>query len=471
MKRIIAVFILFFFLTSFNTVHSQSGKPKTDPQFHLNQTTKLRPISIKSMLKPLKPSHLTMYDFATSGDLYYSHLVARLIDDDRSGDYKILKDVKKILGQNVANALSAPSIAKTLDEAFSLKGQKAGEKIVRMVKDCALILGVNPPEVWIRNYHVPNAYVTKVSEPHFLVLTSSLLELYENRPNELKFIIGHELGHLKCRHLHGLAFARSVLALLSKLTIDEKLFSVLPPLGLGFLLSWSREAELSSDRAGLLCCQDIQTATQALMRLKHGLQPDSPWLNPEYPDFDSGMNLKNVERWENEPFVNFLQLLKKGSSTHPFIPQRIVRLTQWSESSAYYEILTRQDLPVKRIIRFKKFEFAQLGSDNDKINPLAIIHYNRDIKFKLAFQKKTSNPVWKNVSHAVDYIEGCPVFVEIWNRGLFGLFSDTPLAVGSFYPESKTKNYTIQMTHEFIERSVSEIKPFVRVKMDIHKIQ
>jgi Zn-dependent protease with chaperone function len=45
---------------------------------------------------------------------------------------------------------------------------------------------------------VPNAYTTGFTHP-VVVVTSGLLEIVDDE--ELQFILGHELGHVKCGHV------------------------------------------------------------------------------------------------------------------------------------------------------------------------------------------------------------------------------------------------------------------------------
>ena len=76
--------------------------------------------------------------------------------------------------------------------------------------------------------------------------------------------------------------------------VPDKYQAVLPTLGLGRLYTWCRESEISADRAGLLCCGEPKVAYQAIMRLQHGLNPDSPWIDPEAKDFDPEAVIKIV---------------------------------------------------------------------------------------------------------------------------------------------------------------------------------
>ena len=110
---------------------------------------------------------------------------------------------------------------------------------------------------------------------------------------------------------------------------------LLPSLGMGFFFTWCREAEISADRAGLLCCQDADAARQALLRLLHGLPADSPWIDPKHPEFDPAKVVASFRRWENEPFVKFWLTVRKLGAAHPFIPQRIASLTLWAKGEKY----------------------------------------------------------------------------------------------------------------------------------------
>jgi Zn-dependent protease with chaperone function len=88
----------------------------------------------------------------------------------------------------------------------------------------------------------------------FVMLTSRLVENLTE--DELLFVIGHELGHAIYSH-HALP-TRAILARARSIPVVWTLK----------LMSWSRCAEISADRVGLLCCQDIDTATR--VRPKNG---------------------------------------------------------------------------------------------------------------------------------------------------------------------------------------------------------
>jgi Zn-dependent protease with chaperone function len=92
----------------------------------------------------------------------------------------------------------------------------------------------------------------------FMMLSSSLLEAFE--PDELRFVVGHEVGHHLFRH-HDIPTG---LLLRRDTALD-------PGLALQ-LFSWQRYAEVSCDRAGLVCAGDMQSAARALFKLASGLR-------------------------------------------------------------------------------------------------------------------------------------------------------------------------------------------------------
>jgi len=123
---------------------------------------------------------------------------------------------------------------------------------------------------------VPELYVAANPHPHavtlgmdkaFIVVTSGMVDLLDEE--ELRFVLGHELGHV----LSGHALYQTMLERLIRLSA---VLTAVPIGGLGIravtaaLMEWSRKAELSADRAGLLATQDTAVAFRTLMKLASG---------------------------------------------------------------------------------------------------------------------------------------------------------------------------------------------------------
>ena len=68
-----------------------------------------------------------------------------------------------------------------------------------LMVDAAHMLQMEPPDLYIRQNPIPNAYTLAISgRKPFVVVHTALLELLT--PAELQTVLAHELGHLKCDH-------------------------------------------------------------------------------------------------------------------------------------------------------------------------------------------------------------------------------------------------------------------------------
>ncbi len=272
---------------------------------------------------------VTTFDLMTDTDAFYF----RYLNPDPH-----LHSVSKwpIVGRILdigANVIDAGIIADRLNQGLPVDEQPAFRHVKDMVDECATTLGVKAPYLFVESNPKANAYVTRLKEPHLLVLTSGLYDLYKDRPEELRFVIGHELGHLKCNHIRchmvGRALMEFIVGDRSTQGIKEDLVAHVM---VGQLLSWYRHSEMSADRAGLLCVGgDNDVAKRALLRLQHGTKEDV------VPDIAQ----REVIAFEKEPFVKIVRKLRSFRTTHPFIPDRCLALDQWTTTRGYQELARR----------------------------------------------------------------------------------------------------------------------------------
>ena len=97
-----------------------------------------------------------------------------------------------------------------------------------------------------------NAFATRHAGRDFVVVFSDFVEAFGPQSQEMKFILGHELGHLKSRHI------------LKQVLLGPGLF--FPLLGPAFRRSW----ETSCDRHGAYAAQDFNGALRAMLTLSGG---------------------------------------------------------------------------------------------------------------------------------------------------------------------------------------------------------
>src|SRR6202522_4858366 len=139
--------------------------------------------------------------------------------------------------------------------------------IHEMLRDGAYVLDMDKvPELFVTQTPLVNAMALGTNTP-FIVLNSGLVDLLD--AEELRAVIGHELGHV----LSGHAVYRTMLYALINLAARIA-WMPLGYVGLRAIIwgleEWYRKSELSCDRAGLLAGQDIDASRRALMKTAGG---------------------------------------------------------------------------------------------------------------------------------------------------------------------------------------------------------
>jgi hypothetical protein len=348
-----------------------------------------------------------------------------------------------------------------------IEGQPLPE-IQEIVEDCARILQMDVPMVYVRQSPEPQAYAIGAKPPHSIVLTNTLLDLFRGEHEQLRFVIGHELGHIKCGHLKKKPIAVAILNALAKL--GEKaigdLGSIPPTLALGRFLSWSREAEVSADRAGLLCCQDINVAGQALLRLLHGLPSDSEWIDKKAKGFDVKRVIAEFEKWEDKPFAEFVLKVKQYKATHPFIQQRLAALLAFDQSGIPARILSRVERPSgQRLVDVKTIILRDLTQDDSTIDPYVRLCVRQATAFTTDTRIGVRDAAWRPDAPPVRCHDGEPLVFEIWdsNVKIPGVRGDRLVGAFVIYPEKPKDRYATSVMWDVLERSDARHKSVAKV--------
>ncbi|HEY0692257.1 MAG TPA: M48 family metallopeptidase [Kribbella sp.] len=210
-------------------------------------------------------------------------------------------------------------------------------RIHRLYTEAGTTLDVRElPELFVINNPLWNAVTIGMDKP-FIVLNSALLQGLDDE--ETRFILGHELGHAQSGH----ALYQSLLLWLMRLS-GALNWVPIGALGLRAIVAalheWSRKAELSGDRAGLLAVQDPAVALRVEMKLASGGQLgelDTTAFLAQGTEYESAGDLRD----------SVLKLLLLEAQTHPMAVIRAHELRRWVDEGEYTTIVS-SDYPKRQ---------------------------------------------------------------------------------------------------------------------------
>lgn len=217
-------------------------------------------------------------------------------------------------------------------------GPRQYATIYHLFRECVRDLDIYPePALFISQNPQVNAYAFG-EERRYVVLNSGLLDLLNEA--EIRAVLAHELGHLKCGH--------TTLTQMALWVIDAAHFIGDLTFGIGNIVStglilafyeWSRKAELSADRAALLVTDDLNQVMGTMMKLAGGSVRHVQEISLD--EF-----IRQSENYQalDEDGLNQMYkfLLYNGGKgwflSHPFPVERLHYLRAWASSDEYRQI-------------------------------------------------------------------------------------------------------------------------------------
>lgn len=218
-------------------------------------------------------------------------------------------------------------------------GPRQYASVYQLFRDCARDLDVSPlPKLFVSQAPLVNAYALG-QEQAYVVLNTGLLDLLSEV--ELRAVMAHELGHVKCGHTTLTQMATWAIALVFGLS--SMTFGISSLVSTGLILAfyeWLRKAELSADRASLLVLDEVQPVLQNMMQLAGGSSRYAHELDLEefirqsqrYQDLDQD-GLNQVYK-----FLLYNNVSEGVFLTHPFAVERVHYLQEWASSEGYRQI-------------------------------------------------------------------------------------------------------------------------------------
>ncbi|MBE9239407.1 M48 family metallopeptidase [Anabaena aphanizomenioides LEGE 00250] len=217
-------------------------------------------------------------------------------------------------------------------------GPRQYSTIYQMFRECVRDLDIYPePALFISQNPQANSYALGQENP-YIVVNTGILDLLNEA--EIRTVLAHELGHIKCGHTILIQMAMWTMSAAS--TIGELTF------GLGNLVTqalifaffeWRRKAELSADRAALLVMDDLNTVISTMMKISGG-------SNKYAHECSLQEFIQQSEKYQTLDDNRLNQVYKflmyNGAQgmmmSHPFPVDRVHYLRTWAVSEEYQQI-------------------------------------------------------------------------------------------------------------------------------------
>lgn len=185
-----------------------------------------------------------------------------------------LKALKSLEGTPGLEKLSRKYQKHYIERIYRLKltgsGIRVNDKnfpeVHKLLLEACDILQLNyVPELYILWDYRINGFASGSEKP-IIGLYSGTIDLLS--PEELIYIIGHELGHIKSGHMLYHQIGSLIPYLGEMASVITLAISNIVGTSLTLaLLYWYRMSEFTADRAGLLACQNKEAAMSAMMKM------------------------------------------------------------------------------------------------------------------------------------------------------------------------------------------------------------
>lgn len=211
--------------------------------------------------------------------------------------------------------------------------------LYKMMREGCEVLEVEEPLFYVSSSPQLNAYTACPDKP-IVCIYSYLLDMMDD--DEVRFIIGHELSHIKSQHIIyqalGAILGENLLSALLSTVPGLSTFSQPAIYALNYAYyEWFRAAELSCDRGGYLACQNFTASCKALMKLAGSSQRYVNELNLDEFIAQS----KDFQDAGSEALGMVQKIILSNGRSHPWSVSRVHALIKFNESGEYDQVIAR----------------------------------------------------------------------------------------------------------------------------------
>jgi len=120
--------------------------------------------------------------------------------------------------------------------------------VYEIVEECSRKMRMATPQVFVRDDPFVPVVGVGIGDPYAIIISAQWVD--HLTPDEIRFLIGRELGHIGAGHTR-------ISSLLSINGRENALIAII-------FGAWLRRIEYTADRFGLLCCESVEAATSAI---------------------------------------------------------------------------------------------------------------------------------------------------------------------------------------------------------------
>lgn len=258
-------------------------------------------------------------------------MLSKQIYDALHGDL-----IEKILSQS-SYSQGSSSIRSAM-EGHSFKVEKRlMSHLYDLFYDVKRRLGFEDPvDFYITGDSTVNAWTiaaAREGEPHIVNINSALVNLMTD--DELRFVVGHELGHLMNKNTEMLRLIGFVFPHGSR-----------PPLVLQYKIRlWEQLSELIADRFGYLAVMNLAPCLSAFFKMTSGLDVNK--VNMQM-DVYLEENLKHLEYFIKDEGLS--------RDTHPVNPIRVQSLNLYATCTNHGDLNEKMDEIIKALMKLSNNE-------------------------------------------------------------------------------------------------------------------
>jgi len=194
-------------------------------------------------------------------------------------------------------------------------------------------------EFFITNNPELNAFAISRLEPdesHIININSGLIDKVDD--DELKFIVGHEIGHLISNNAN-------IAQLLDFVFVDQE---ETPLMMQHKIAVWDKLSELTADRFGYMACGRLDKVLSCFFKMASGLSVERLNFDPK------------AFSLENEEILKYFKETGSGNLlSHPINPIRIKAVELFEQSELYRNLLSGAEIIQDKMLEVSISELIQ----------------------------------------------------------------------------------------------------------------